>query len=156
MVYDVRREIDLARLDRQTSVSSLSSAGNDTSDRLGSEASATGPPRKSTKAKPWANLWKEKRKNGEDYLLAAEDGNMQEMLDLLDSSKKMLQVADINTKGADHWTALHYAANEGHGDILEVLIDKNIDVEAVTNQKRTALHLASARGNLDICRLLCD
>jgi ankyrin repeat protein len=81
---------------------------------------------------------------------------MQEMLDLLDSSKKMLQVADINTKGSDNWTALHYAANEGHGDILEVLIDKNIDVEALTNLKRTALHLAAARGNIDICRLLCD
>ena len=58
---------------------------------------------------------------------------MQEMLDFLDSSKKGLQVADINTKGADNWSALHYTANEGHGDILETLIEKNIDVEAMTN-----------------------
>jgi hypothetical protein len=45
MVYDVRREIDLARLDRQTSVSSMGSASNDTSLRLGSEASSTAAPR---------------------------------------------------------------------------------------------------------------
>ena len=81
---------------------------------------------------------------------------MQDMLDLLDPSIKLLQVADINAKGADMWSALHYAANEGHGDILETLIEKSIDVEAQTNQNRTALHLASARGHTDICRLLCD
>ena len=63
---------------------------------------ATSPitPRK-TKAKPWANLWKEKRQNNQDYLLAAEEGNMEQMLELLDPAKKQLQVADINTKGAD-------------------------------------------------------
>ena len=77
-------------------------------------------------------------------------------MDLLNPAKKMLQVADINSKGADLWSALHYAANEGHGDILEKLIEKNIDVEAVTNLKRSALHLACARGHTDICRLLCD
>ena len=66
---------------------------SNTSGLLGSEAS----PRQTTtasnskkKAKPWANLWKEKRQNNADYLLAAEEGNLQEMLDLLDQSKKML------------------------------------------------------------------
>ena len=78
------------------------------------------------------------------------------MLDLLDPAKKQLQVADINAKGSDQWTALHYAANEGHGDILEALIEKNIDIQALTKQQRTVLHLAASRGNIDICRLLCD
>ena len=58
---------------------------------------------------------------------------MQEMLDLIDPAKKMLQVADINTKGADQWVALHYAANEGHGDIIEVLIEKGADIQALTS-----------------------
>ena len=39
---------------------------------------------------------------------------------------------------------------------MEALIDKNIDVEAVTSQQRNALHIAASRGHLDICRLLCD
>ena len=39
-------------------------------------------------------------------------------MEMIDPAKKLLQVADMNTKGADAWTALHYAANEGHGDIL--------------------------------------
>lgn len=81
---------------------------------------------------------------------------MQEMLDLLDPTKRQLQIADLNTKGADLWTALHYAANEGHGDILETLIERGIDVAAVTNGQRTALHLACTRGYVDISRLLCD
>lgn len=81
---------------------------------------------------------------------------MQEMLDLIDPAKKQLQVADINAKGPENWTALHYAANEGHGDILETLIEKNILIDAVTIQNRTALHLAASRGHLDICKLLCD
>jgi len=34
-------------------------------------------------------------------LLAAEEGNLKEMVELIDPAKKMLQVADINTKGAD-------------------------------------------------------
>ena len=58
---------------------------------------------------------------------------MQEMLDLIDPAKKMLQAAEMNTKGADQWNALHFAANEGHGDICEALIEKSIDVEAVTS-----------------------
>lgn len=53
---------------------------------------------------------------------------------MIDPAKKLLQVADINTKGVDNWTSLHYAANEGHGDILEALIEKGIDVEAKTSQ----------------------
>ena len=126
--------------------------------RLGSDVSAASQnvSRSKPKAKPWANLWKVKRQNNQDYLLAAEEGDMQAMLDLLDPAKKMLQVADINTKGADQWTALHYACNEGHGDILEALVEKGIDITAVTKQQRLALHLACARGNLDICRYLCD
>jgi len=116
MVYDVRKEIDMARLDRRTSTTLSGAAADQSNARLGSEASSSQTPRK-TKAKPWANLWKEKRLNNSDMLLAAEEGSLQAMLDLLDPAKKQLQVADVNTKGADQWNALHFAVNEGHGDI---------------------------------------
>ena len=89
MVYDIRKDMDMARLDRQTSVTSAggsSAAQNTTVDQssprlLGSESSQTPqdqrpPPNKKPKAKPWANLWKEKRQNNQDYLLMAEEGNM--------------------------------------------------------------------------------
>ena len=41
----------------------------------------------------------------------------------------------MNAKDTDHdmWNALHYAVNEGHGDIAQTLIEKNIDVSAVTS-----------------------
>lgn len=105
-VFDIRKDMDMARLDRQTSVKITSGTSGaavlDTSSpRLGSEASVGnntskhqsgvgGGPRKSTKAKPWENLWKVKRQNNADFLLAAEAGEMQEMLDLIDPTKKML------------------------------------------------------------------
>ena len=165
MVYDVRKDIDMARLERQTSARSLKNAtprtaqnriDSDNDQQAAQESAVQEQRRSKPKAKPWANLWKEKRQNDHDFLLASEAGNMQEMLDLIDSTKRQLQIADINTKGADLWTALHYAANEGHGDILEALIERGIDVAAVTNRQRTALHLACARGHVDISRLLCD
>ena len=53
MVYDVRREIDLARLERQTSITTMGAPMSDASVRLGSEALSTGPTNKTTKAKPW-------------------------------------------------------------------------------------------------------
>lgn len=117
MVYDVRKEIDMARLDRRTSTTLSGAAADQSNARLGSEASTSQQTPRKTKAKPWANLWKEKRLNNSDMLLAAEEGSLQAMLDLLDPAKKQLQVADVNTKGADQWNALHFAVNEGHGDI---------------------------------------
>lgn len=61
-VYDVRKEMDMARLERQTS--SSSTIEDDQSKKqnqvLGSEASPSEKPKRA-KAKPWANLWKEKR-----------------------------------------------------------------------------------------------
>ena len=136
-VYDMRKDMDMARLDRHTTEQKAAAAtSNDgaatASPRLATESQ---PQRRSTKpkAKPWANLWKEKRQNNADYLLAAEEGNMEQMLEMIDPAKKLLQVADVNTKGSDQWTALHYAANEGHGDIIEALIEKMIDLEAVTS-----------------------
>lgn len=71
MVYDVRKELDMVRLDRQTSINSPADASGPQSPRLGSESA-----RGKAKAKPWANLWKEKRQNNANYLLAAEEGNM--------------------------------------------------------------------------------
>jgi len=32
------------------------------------------------------------------------------------------QAADINAKGLDSWTALHFAANEGNIEILHFLL----------------------------------
>jgi ankyrin repeat protein len=65
-------------------------------------------------------------------------------------------VADVNTKGLDQWTALHFAANEGRLEIVKELV-KHPDVELDTSSSilRTPLHLASIRGHVGIIRTLC-
>ena len=63
MVYDIRKDLDMARLDRQTSVSSMkptSAQAAATEEAVQEQQNVT--PRK-PKAKPWANLWKQKRQN---------------------------------------------------------------------------------------------
>ena len=70
----------------------------------------------------------------------------------------MMQVADLNAVSPeDKWTALHFAANEGHTEIVKDLIDRNgIEIDSLTNQQRTALHIAAARGHTEICKLFIE
>ena len=63
--------------------------------------------------------------------------------------------ADVNAKGLDQWTALHFAANEGHYDVVCFLLSRpSIDKESTSTILRTPLHLAIIRGNLPIVRAL--
>jgi ankyrin repeat protein len=56
-------------------------------------------------------------------LFAAEYGELEEVKRLLDK-EGLLQdlVADINARGLDSWTALHFAANEGKLEIVNFLL----------------------------------
>ena len=51
---------------------------------------------------------------------------------------------------------MHYACNAGHVGVVEALIDfgKNTDIEARTAMNRTPLHLACARGWMDVMSVL--
>lgn len=71
--------------------------------------------------------------------------------------------ADVNVKGLDQWTALHFAANEGMVEVVRELVVKHkadIDKEPRSSILRTPLHLAAIRGHTSIVRLLvqagCD
>jgi ankyrin repeat protein len=64
-------------------------------------------------------------------------------------------VADINTKGLDNWTALHFAANEGYLEIVkELLTHSDIEKEPLSTILRAPLHLAASRGHTNIARAL--
>ena len=80
MVYDSRKESDLIRLEKR-----MSGAVNTTVDANVSKVSDGRKTKK--KAKPWGNFWQKKRENNEKYLLAAEIGRLEEVKDLLDTSK---------------------------------------------------------------------
>ena len=56
---------------------------------------------------------------------------------------------DINSKGLDNWTALHFAAYDDNNVIVEYLIDNGANINAETRFGKTALHITALRGNLE-------
>lgn len=65
-------------------------------------------------------------------------------------------VQDINCESDQKWTALLTATSNGHGKIVQYLLQQGADTERRTYQDLTALHLAAARGNLEIVQLLVE
>eukprot|EP01125_Pyxidicula_operculata_P022385 TRINITY_DN910_c2_g1_i3.p1 TRINITY_DN910_c2_g1~~TRINITY_DN910_c2_g1_i3.p1 ORF type:complete len:2962 (-),score=808.64 TRINITY_DN910_c2_g1_i3:90-8975(-) len=75
------------------------------------------------------------------------------MVDILDTNKKNKNVPDfISGQG---WSALHYAAAEGHTDVIRVLIDHDATVDKpARTTKLTPLHIASQQGHLESVKVL--
>mmetsp|Transcript_31979 Transcript_31979/g.55121 ORF Transcript_31979/g.55121 Transcript_31979/m.55121 type:complete len:678 (+) Transcript_31979:70-2103(+) len=60
-------------------------------------------------------------------------------------------IAAVNSKWLDDWTPLHIAANEGHHDILEVLLTgpQLADINARSTMMRTPLHQAVIKSHFE-------
>ena len=54
------------------------------------------------------------------------------------------------------WTPLHYAATKGHLDIVEYLISKEVDVDALNPGDTTPLMLAARYGHIRVVKFLLD
>ena len=54
------------------------------------------------------------------------------------------------------WTALHWAALSDNMNIVEILLDRGIDINSKDNNDNTALHLAAIKGNINIVEILLD
>ena len=114
-VYDMRNENHLKHLNEKQSKL--------TTDLNTSNAG-------STSNKAWSDWWKQKHQNNQDYLIAAENGNVDEIRRLLDKEKLQELAAEINHKGLDCWTGLHFAANEGMIEVIrELLSYGDVEVE---------------------------
>jgi len=73
--------------------------------------------------------------------------------------------ADINAKGDDEWTPLHFTAWKAHLEVCETLLQRpppfGANVAAVTDYGGTALHLCAygtpaTEERLNVCRFLLD
>ena len=62
----------------------------------------------------------------------------------------------IGARDAFLYTPLHWAAVQGHWDVVEVLVERDADVNAIGGDGGTPLHLASHHDRPDMIRLLLD
>jgi len=64
--------------------------------------------------------------------------------------------ADLSNTAEQGWTALHWAAQEGHEPVTRLLLDRGANVSATDEQGCTALHLTAKEGREPVTRLLLD
>jgi ankyrin repeat protein len=61
--------------------------------------------------------------------------------------------AEVNKKG---WAPLHYAATNGHDDVVKVLLDNSAYIDAGSPNGTTPLMMAARGGHLSTVKLLLD
>ena len=87
----------------------------------------------------------------DDFINACKNGNLSRAENLLDEG------ANIEARdGSDRQTALVFAANRGHIDIVRMLIDKRANINAQDDKGWTALSEASYRGRYDVVDFLLE
>ena len=57
----------------------------------------------------------------------------------------------VNSKTKAGWTALHFAAQKGHGHLIDLLVkQKGATLDALTMKKQTPLHLGATYGQIEV------
>ncbi len=63
--------------------------------------------------------------------------------------------AFVNSKTKKGLTALHYAAQKGHVELVQYLIkDYHAEIESRNSEKQTPLHLAAKYGQIETCKVM--
>lgn len=94
--------------------------------------------------------------SGANVLIKNEYGDTAITIAALRGRLKMVQRlvkagAAIDAQG---WTPLHYASFNGHADIVEYLIGKQVPLDTPAPNGQTALMLAARNGHMDVVKLL--
>jgi ankyrin repeat protein len=63
---------------------------------------------------------------------------------------------DVNARGFDDMTALHWASRDGHLGCAQVLLERGADVRIQDKKKSTPLRYASDNGHLEVALLLLE
>lgn len=86
--------------------------------------------------------------NGDNALMIACFKGNRKAVDAL-----LAKGAEVNRPG---WTPLHYAASNGHNDIVQLLLDKSAYIDAESPNKTTPLMMAARHGHILTVKLLLD
>ncbi|VVD64366.1 ankyrin repeat domain-containing protein [Pandoraea anhela] len=87
-------------------------------------------------------------RSGENAMMLASLQGLTPMVKLLIDKD-----AEVNKKG---WTPLHYAATNGHDDIVQMLLDASAYVDAESPNGTTPLMMAARGGHITTCKVLLD
>ena len=103
----------------------------------------------------WQEWFVEKKKNNQLLLEASKFGDIAHVTQLLDKKRGDLK-ADVNCKGENSWTPLHFACLSGSYDLVKLLLFNQANIDAETTLKFTALHVAAQKGFFEISQLLIN
>ena len=81
------------------------------------------------------------------------EADLEKLTEILEDFSKLYPI-DVDYKEFDDMTALHYACQEGHKEVVELLLHYKANIEAPTVFKRTPLIIAVLRGNLEIVEVI--
>ncbi|KAF0697593.1 Aste57867_11731 [Aphanomyces stellatus] len=102
--------------------------------------------------------YKPKEDSVEDLLAAVKAGRVDQMLEIMDRGQVDINaLGEITTEYGDKATitALIYASNEGHIEVVRALLScEGIDINATNNYGASALMYASKMGRTDVVRTL--
>mmetsp|Transcript_30322 Transcript_30322/g.116290 ORF Transcript_30322/g.116290 Transcript_30322/m.116290 type:complete len:147 (-) Transcript_30322:402-842(-) len=87
----------------------------------------------------------------DDLLYAARSGDLEDALQSLKDNPDITKYKPESGSGA---TPLHYAAANGHLEIMRLLISHGADLNAVNEYGNTALHFAAINEKADAVELL--
>ena len=77
--------------------------------------------------------------------------------DVVELERLLEQGADVNSSRGDGMTALHFAAEQGDGEVVRILLRAEADVGAGTRIGHyTPLHLASRGGHVAVAKSLLE
>lgn len=90
-----------------------------------------------------------------DIFTAAWNGDMELMAAFLKADRRMRDASDLSQYG-NGWCPLHYAAYQGHVQIVAELLSSGAKVNATNNDGFNALFYAAQQENIEVCRALLD
>lgn len=97
----------------------------------------------------------EKKKINQEFLTAAKYGDQNLCAEFLDKKRGDLK-ADVNCKGENDWTPLHFCCLNGNAGLVELLVFNEGNIEAETTLKFTPLIIACQKGHKEIAQLLIN